>query len=75
MSIGALAKLAGCAVKTIPHDKKEKFLFSTRRSEGTCRLYDEASAEQLLIITLRLGLGVSQGFSEYSIKMRSKCSR
>lgn len=59
MKIGELAKLTGCSVQTIRYYEKEQLLPSTRRSEGNFRLYDEASAEQLLFIKLCRGLDLS----------------
>ncbi|MCP5187677.1 MAG: Cd(II)/Pb(II)-responsive transcriptional regulator [Pseudomonadales bacterium] len=62
MKIGELAKLTGCSVQAIRYYEKEKLLPSTRRSEGNFRLYDEASAEQLLFIKLcrSLDLGLPE---------------
>ena len=57
--IGELAKLTGCSVQTIRYYEKEQLLPTTRRSEGNFRLYDEASAEQLLFIKLCRGLDLS----------------
>jgi Cd(II)/Pb(II)-responsive transcriptional regulator len=59
MKIGELAKLTGCSVQTIRYYEKEQLLPSTRRSEGNFRLYDEASADQLLFIKLCRGLDLS----------------
>jgi Cd(II)/Pb(II)-responsive transcriptional regulator len=59
MKIGELAKLTGCSVQTIRYYEKEQLLPSTRRSEGNFRLYDQASAEQLLFIKLCRGLDLS----------------
>jgi Cd(II)/Pb(II)-responsive transcriptional regulator len=59
MKIGELAKLTGCSVEAIRYYEKEKLLPSTRRSEGNFRLYDEASAEQLLFIKLCRSLDLS----------------
>jgi Cd(II)/Pb(II)-responsive transcriptional regulator len=57
--IGELAKLTGCSVQAIRYYEKEKLLPSIQRSEGNFRLYDEASAEQLLFIKLCRGLDLS----------------
>lgn len=59
MKIGELAKLTGCSVQTIRYYEAEKLLPSTRRSEGNFRLYDGASAEQLVFIKLCRGLDLS----------------
>ncbi len=59
MKIGELAKLTGCSVQTIRYYEAEKLLPSTRRSEGNFRLYDAASAEQLVFIRLCRGLDLS----------------
>ena len=59
MKIGELAKLTGCSVQTIRYYEAEKLLPSTRRSEGNFRLYDGASAEQLVFIRLCRGLDLS----------------
>lgn len=59
MKIGDLAKLTGCSVQAIRYYEKEKLLPSIQRSEGNFRLYDEASAEQLLFIKLCRGLDLS----------------
>ena len=59
MKIGELAKLTGCSVQTIRYYEKEQLLPTTRRSEGNFRLYDEASAEQLLFIKHCRGLDLS----------------
>lgn len=72
MKIGELAKLTGCSVQTIRYYEKEQLLPSTRRSEGNFRLYDEASAEQLLFIKLCRGLDLS--LSEIRQLLALKCS-
>lgn len=59
MKIGDLAKLTGCSVQAIRYYEKEQLLPSIQRSEGNFRLYDEASAEQLLFIKLCRGLDLS----------------
>jgi Cd(II)/Pb(II)-responsive transcriptional regulator len=59
MKIGDLAKLTGCSVQAIRYYEKEQLLPSIQRSEGNFRLYNEASAEQLLFIKLCRGLDLS----------------
>ena len=59
IKIGELAKLTGFSVQTIRYYEQEKLLPSIQRSEGNFRLYDEASAEQLLFIKLCRGLDLS----------------